>query len=229
MTARPQAVPMNMSAHAFDAAAPADQALRSAARTNLYLAATLIGATVRMGVTVRNLSATGALVRSQAPIEAEGAVQLLRGSQSVNGTLVWIEGRNAGLRFDAPIDLAQWAPGATAGQCDVDRMVALSRGQVAPLSRPRRADLSTEERRSHVIARIAEEIGFAARRLETLGSLMADDPAVVARHPAPMQDLEIVSQVLGHLNRLLACDAPEERVTTVGMADLRRRLEAVSA
>ena len=58
---------------------------------------------------------------------------LLRGSLSATGVLAWSDGQNGGIRFDTPIDLAAWAPATTRGQRDVDRMVAQSRGQVAPL------------------------------------------------------------------------------------------------
>ena len=53
---------MNMPNHAFD---DATDPTPRAARTNLYLAATLVGEGSRLAVTVRNLSATGALVRSR--------------------------------------------------------------------------------------------------------------------------------------------------------------------
>ena len=50
-----------------------------------------------------------------------------------HGTLAWREGRNGGIQFDEPIDVAKWAPGSPGnGHRDVERMVALSRGQVAP-------------------------------------------------------------------------------------------------
>lgn len=221
---------MNMPPHALEDPARATEGggVRRAARTNLYLAATLVGENMRLAVTVRNLSATGALVRAPVALEKAGRVRLLRGSRSVAGRLAWFEGRNGGMRFDAPIDLADWTPGAT-GQRDVDRMVALSRGQVAPLARPRASEVPVEERRAVIVARIAEEIADAERRLEGVGSQLADDPAIVARYAAQMQELDITAQLLGHLARLLDCDAPEERVAAIGMADLRRRLEASAA
>jgi hypothetical protein len=216
---------MNSTTHAFDDRADVH---RSAARTNLYLAATLVGAHSRLAVTVRNLSASGALVRSPVPLEEAAAVSLLRGSLSASGTLAWTEGLNGGIHFDSPIDLAEWAPGATPGQRDVDRMVAQSRGQQAPLRQQRAPDLPLDERRANLIGRIAEEIAFAARTLERLGGSLADDPAVISRHSAEVQDLDITAQALGHLERLLASGTPEECLATIGMDDLRRRLERAS-
>jgi hypothetical protein len=216
---------MNMLAHAF---APGAETTRGAARTNLYLAATLVGARSRQAVTIRNLSASGALVRALVPFDFAGAVSLLRGSLSVGGTMAWTDGRNGGIHFDAPIDLGQWAPGASPGQRDVDRMVAQSRGQVAPLRPLRAPDVPVEERRANLVARIAEEIAFAARNLERLGGRLAEDPAVISRHASEVQHLDITAQALGHLTRLLASDAPEEQLAAIGMEDLRRRLERTS-
>jgi hypothetical protein len=202
------------------------QALRGASRTNLYLAATLVGKNCRMAVTVRNLSSTGALVRARSPIAIVGPVQLVRGSLTATGTLAWQDGLNGGINFDEPIDLAEWAPGAPReGQRDVDRMVAQSRGQIAPLLPRARPQLAPHEARSNLVARISEELAFASRRLDVLGSALAEEPAVVARHGARLQDLDITMQVLGHLSRLLATDDPAALMNAMGMEDLRRRLE----
>ena len=201
------------------------QAVRGASRTNLYLAAVLKGGRSRTAVTVRNLSATGALVRARAPIAEAGAVTLLRGSLSVTGTMAWTDGLNGGVNFDEPIDLSVWAPGAREGQRDVDRMVAQSRGQTAPLLPRPRPDVAPVDARSQLITCIAEELAFASRRLETVGARLADDPGVIMRHGATLQDIDITTQVLGHLGRLLLSDDPASMIATLGMGDLRRRLE----
>jgi hypothetical protein len=205
------------------------QAVRGAGRTNLYLSATLLCEGARMAVTVRNLSTTGALVRARSPICEVGAVTLVRGSLRAPGTLAWKDGLNGGINFDEPIDLGHWAPGAPReGQRDVDRMIAQSRGQVAPLLPRRRPDIAPDEARRNLIARIAEELAFASRRLETMGSKLAEDPAVIARHGAQLQDLDITMQVLGHLGRLLSSEDPCGVLGGLGMEDLRRRLERTS-
>ena len=213
---------MNMPNHAFD---DATDPTPRAARTNLDLAATLVGEGSRLAVTVRNLSATGALIRAPVAIDESGAVCLLRGSLSATGMLAWSDGQNGGIRFDTPIDLAAWAPVTTRGQRDVDRMVAQSRGQVAPLRQPGAPSRPVDDVRADIVTRIAEEIGFAARTLERLGARLAEDPGVIARHGADLQDVDVTAQALGHLARLLASDAPETCIADIGMEDLRRRLE----
>ena len=206
-----------------------DQPVQSpgrAPRTNLFLAATLIGHRSRLAVTVRNLSSSGALIRSQVPFEDEGPLCLVRGSLRANGVFVWRHGVSGGIQFDAPIDLADWAPGvARAGQMDVDRMVAQSRGQAVALAPPKLAEGAHNVEHANLIARIAEEIAFVSRKLEAVGNDLAEDPAVIIRHAAQLQDLDITIQVLGHLNRLLASDDPQALLSEIGMEDLRRRLQ----
>lgn len=205
------------------------QAVRGAGRTNLYLSATLQCERSRIAVTVRNLSTTGALVRARSAIAEAGAVTLIRGSLRAPGTLAWKDGLNGGINFDEPIELGEWAPGAPReGQRDVDRMIAQSRGQAAPLLPRRRPDVAPADARDSLIARIAEELAFASRRLETIGSTLAEDPAVIARHGAQLQDLDITMQVLGHLGRLLSSDDSCGLLGALGMEDLRRRLERTS-
>lgn len=201
------------------------QAVRGASRTNLYLAAVLACQGSRSAVTVRNLSATGALVRARTPIAASGSVTLVRGSLSVTGTMAWTDGLNGGVNFDEPIVLAEWAPGAREGQRDVDRMIAQSRGQVAPLRPEPRPDSAPADTRAQLLKSIAEELAFAARRIETAGVRLADDPTVIVRHGAVLQELDITMQVLGHLTRLLRSDDPMTQIASLGMEDLRRRLE----
>ena len=214
---------MNSHSTAFDQIA---QAVRRASRTNLYLAATLIGENWRMAVTVRNLSSTGALVRASAPLDEAGPVSLVRGSLRVLGSLAWRDGRNGGIAFDEPIEVSQWAPGAPGGgQREVERMVTISRGQVAPLTERERPTPAPAAGRACLDARMAEELAFASRRLEALGSQLADDPSVLIRHAVELQDLDITAQVLGHLARMIGAEDPAEMLATIGMDDLRRRLE----
>ena len=210
---------MESSPHAFDRPA---HALRSAARSNLYFAAQLIGLGSRQPVTVRNLSATGALVRAQGSLQDLGPICLMRGDLRARGTLAWHDGRNGGISFFQPIDLDEWAPGVAGVALDAAQTVERSEGE--PAMRPRERD-GLPDRRSFLGACIAEELAFASRRIEALGSELADDPVIAIRHAGRLQDIAITVQVLGDLARLLSSDAPEEELAAIGQPDLRRRLE----
>jgi|GEM_PF-3764475 len=199
---------------------------RAAPRTNLYLAATLIGEDSRLPVTIRNLSSTGALIRSLAALEDLGPICLVRGTLRANGHVAWKNGHSGGIEFTDTIDLAAWAPSATgAAQMNVDRIIAQSRGEVAAAASRRPTDTAPVGSPRDLIRRIGEELAFASRRLEALASDLADDPAVIIRHAAQLQDLDITTQVLGHLTQLLGSEQPETLLPAIGMQDLRRRLE----
>lgn len=59
---------------------------------------------IPVAVVLRNLSSEGALVEGKV-LPREGAVTLFnRNDLSVNGRIVWVEGRFAGLAFDTPLE-----------------------------------------------------------------------------------------------------------------------------
>ena len=72
--------------------------------------------------------------------------------------------------------------------------------------------------------RIAEELGFVARKLELLGDALSGDPLVVGRHAHELQELDIAMQVLGHLATVLQSADPIQSAERIGMAELSRRL-----
>lgn len=198
---------------------------RDAPRANTYLAPVLVGRHAQTPVTVRNLSATGALIQSRTDLAEEVDVTLARGSLRATGSLVWREGRLGGIKFANPINLAVWVPGATyQGQLDVDRAVAESRG-IEVLKPTVVEQASSPEETEHLSERIAQELSFVARKLDALGNELSDDPTIVARHAMRLQDLDIATQVLGHLARLINSAEPTALLKTIGMDDLRRRLE----
>ena len=212
---------MDTAHHAFDRPA---HALRSAARTNLYFAAHLVGLGSREAVTVRNLSATGALVRAHGSLKNLGPVCLVRGDLRADGTLAWLDGQNGGISFFEPIRLDQWAPGVAYDVAGEVEQLA-QRNAPAPTPAPDAPDPARPERRDGLIGSIAEELAFASRRLEALESELADDPVIRFRHAGRLEHIAATARVLGHLHRLLASDAPEDELAAIGMDDLRRRLE----
>lgn len=202
---------------------PPAHALRNAARSNLYLAANLVGLGSREPVTVRNLSATGALVRARQALQDPGPVCLVRGDLRACGTLAWLDGRNGGISFFEPIDLELWAPGvASERSSDVARPA--DRADPTALA-ARDEGAAPPDRRTFLLACVAEELAFASRRIEVLGCELADDPVIAVRHAGRLQDVATTVEVLGHLARRLTSDAPEDELGAICMTDLRRRLE----
>jgi len=73
--------------------------------------------------------------------------------------------------------------------------------------------------------RLAEELEYARRMLDAMGEELASDGAVVMRHTAALQSVDIVGQMLGHVANVVRCSAPEDAVERIGMAELKARLK----
>lgn len=202
---------------------------RMAARKNLFLSAMLEDDGLRTLVTVRNMSSSGAQIETRDTLVAGTSPTLVRGNLRAPGRVAWVNGSRAGFQFESEVDLVAWVPGVVrCPQSSVDRMIVEARAAITD----DRAACSlefTQETSSEILrARISEELAFSARKLQALGSDLADEPAVVARHAAVLQELDITTQILGHLAGLLASEDPRALLQGIGMADLRRRLERVS-
>lgn len=104
---------------------------RRQGRSNVFLGATLETASELYPVRIRNVSAGGALVEAQRLPKLGARVRLVRGELRMTGVLVWQSDDQAGVTFDAPIDVAAWVKrGGAAGQQRVDAIVAALRNNV---------------------------------------------------------------------------------------------------
>lgn len=203
-----------------------DEAGRLAPRKNLFLMAMLMVGGANRAVRVRNLSASGALIEGLNLPPTGGSAILQRGSVHAECVLVWQADGHAGLRFANPITLRDWVPGASGdGQMRVDRTIAQTRATTATSSSPESAPGSFADIEPGLLGRTADELAFVSRRLEALGSDLASDPQVAMRHPASLQELDISMQILGHISSMLVAERPEELVKSIGMTELRRRLQ----
>ena len=195
-----------------------------APRTNLLLAATIAGETGSAPVRIRNLSEGGAMIEGAALPAAGERLTLGRSQLAVGATVAWRSGDRCGVRFDRTVPVALWAAGLKlpTGQADVDTMQAAVRSGSAAAAAP--VPAAQPVVREDVEQRIAEEIGLVARLLETMGDTLADEPAVVHRHPATLQNFDLTVQTLRHLARILTADDRAAAIATIGMDDLRARL-----
>lgn len=140
-----------------------------AARTNLFLAASLVlpgqpGREVR----VRNLSASGARVDLADPPPAGTTAILRRNSAKVAATIVWASPASCGLRFSEAIDTDAWIS---------DRAIA------APA---RAAGEPT----------LADDLGLIRMLLERLEDGLAGQPAVIGAVGAELQALDLAAQLI---------------------------------
>jgi hypothetical protein len=73
--------------------------------------------------------------------------------------------------------------------------------------------------------RIAEELDFAWRQLNSLGNAIARDGLMAARHGSAVPTLDGVGKVLGQLAAVLRSSSPDLAIERMLGAELRDRLQ----
>lgn len=205
---------------------PPERIERSLPRKRLFLSATLCAAGLKATIRVRDLSISGARIEgARLPVAGEAA-QLNRGMLTASGTIVWRDSKGCGIRFDEPLDLDQWMPGLAArDQVEVDDMVAAVRSGAADVLPFPSTPIALE---SPVPQRLAEELAYVARLLDSLGEDLCGEPLIVMRHAEQLQNLDISAQILGHVAAVLMADHPTQAIDAIGMTNLRKRLQRSS-
>lgn len=205
---------------------------RAARRTNLMLAAEIEIDGRYVPVRIRNLSETGALIEGSA-LPGRGAALLLhRASFHIGATIAWSGGGRAGIHFDDPISLPQWTGKALPPESSsfrdqrrVDAYQAEARAGPIPPPPPASDLAFTEEARLHLRARLADELAYVRRLLDSMGDELVTEPIIVAHHSRTLQSIDLASQILAHLSNVLVDDNPVAAVERIGMEDLRARLK----
>jgi len=77
--------------------------------------------------------------------------------------------------------------------------------------------------------RLAEELEYARRMLEAMGDDLSADAAVLMRHAVPLQSIDILGQMLGHIASVVRSSDPAGAVGRIGMCELKARLTRRSA
>ena len=72
--------------------------------------------------------------------------------------------------------------------------------------------------------RLADELEFARRMIETMGDALSADPNLVMRHMVSLQSVDIAGQILGHVANVIRSSDPEGAVDRIGMSELKGRL-----
>lgn len=125
--------------------------------------------------------------------------------------------------FGAPAHLRR-------AQAAVDAVQAEFRAeQQAPEKRPLRRDpppldpalVPTDDQ---LRVRLAEELEYARRMLDTMGDELSADMGVIMRHAVALQTVDIVGQMLGHIAAVTRSSSPERAVDRIGMCELKARL-----
>ena len=112
-------------------------------------------------------------------------------------------------------------------QARVDAIQAEHRAEGAPRSirrEPPPLPASLIPTDDELKVRLAEELEYARRMLESMGDALSNDSAVVMRHAVALQTIDIVSQLLGHVAAVTRSSDPIGAVQRIGMCELKARL-----
>ena len=160
---------------------------RTAARINLFLAATLRLGDASHPVKIRDLSATGARIETQVPLKVGAAVTVVRGGLSVHARVGWHADRFCGLSFAAPVSTDDWKANPA----------NLQPGPGSP-ALPIQAPAAMPVRwQAEIGGSVADQLSQVSRWLVTFGHALADDPNVVFKYGSELFSLSLAARSLG--------------------------------
>lgn len=208
---------------------------RASPRTNLLLAATVEAGGLAIPVRIRNLSETGALIEGAGLPDTGMPLVLRRGELQISATVAWAAGGRRGVKFDGPTPVNEWTGGkprpldctGLRDQRRVDAIQAEARAGSAPAAaqQPSATKASPQVPGPDFDARLADELGYVQRLLESLGDELITDSFLVQRHGRALQSLDLASQILAHVAAIIVADDRGAVVEQIGMEDLRARLK----
>lgn len=89
-------------------------------------------------------------------------------------------------------------------------------GDIGPLGDPVAAHLAT----------VADVLNELSCEIEMLGALLCADPAIITRHVAQLQSIDLIAQKQRWLAAMLLADRPHSVVDMIGVEALRTRFRA---
>ena len=128
--------------------------------------------------------------------------------------------------YGAPAHLKTVIAPSPSAQARCDSILSEVRAQPRPSLRrdPPPAPAPIPPTSEVLSQRLAEELEFARRMLDTMGDELSADAAVVMRHSVALQSVDIIGQMLGHIANVVRSSDPKETVNRIGMGDLKSRL-----
>ena len=177
---------------------------RAAARTNLFLAATMHSADTQHPVKIRDLSATGARIETSLVSEVGDAVTLVRGRLSVHARVTRSGARFCGLSFNSPVSIQAWMTNPVLLERQRGRPRVAVEGEVATL-------VHSE---AEMAGSVAEELSRVSRWLGIFGQTLANDPEVVTKHGTQLYDLGLAARALAAFAESMQADVAETAANT---------------
>jgi hypothetical protein len=192
-------------------------------RSRVMLAATVFVQGLAVGVRIRNISETGALLEGDVLPEVGASVILERNSLTVGATVVWSRFGRCGVKFAQGVVVSAWigtggSGSSPSGHHDADSGRPPLPATLLPL-RP-----SGEELEERLPARVGEELAYLQRLVESVGNDLVANPLILHRHAMAFQNFDIIKQTLGHLADVLTADERVRTAQRIGMKELKARL-----
>jgi hypothetical protein len=168
-------------------------------RTHLFLAASLHSEAGSCPVHVRNISASGALIEGSIIPDQGDKLILRRGSLGASASMVWKNGRKAGIAFSSIIPVSDWmARQPSAHQGRVDDMIQAIRSEASnwPGGLGEK-DLALERT-------LEAELRELRHTLAELEKGLIGDVILVATHP----EIQLLDIALQAVDRMLGAARP---------------------
>ena len=204
--------------------------LRQAPRRNLFLAAVIESDAVSGPVRIRNLSGCGAMLDGAALPACGEQVVLRRPDLQIRGNVIWSAGSRCGVRFEGNITVSEWVHGkgsgngSASGPAGAGAIQAALRAGTLPPPGEAAGSFDPAAVPEDLDHRLAEEIAFVQRLLDSIAGDLADERLLVQRHPRALQNFDLAGQILGHLAAILRSDNRAAAIHAIGIDDLRSRL-----
>ena len=171
---------------------------RQQARTHLFVAATLYSDGACTPVTIRNMSKSGALIEAPVLPEAGERIWMKRGPLQAIGWIAWRVERKAGIRFEAPVHIADWmSRQGSAGQECVDALISIVRSDAPGAA----AELPHGRGRTCISAELRE----LRQELAALEKSLLNDVILVATHPE-IQTIDICVQRIDRILKSISAE-----------------------
>lgn len=188
---------------------------RSTGRATTLLAAILSYGSHKAPCRIRNLSAGGALVDVSSPPPQGSTVFLSRGSLTTAAEVVRVSAGNCGLRFSEEVVVADWLPDAPRNTTNTAARSFATSSEI-----PAGGRLTDEM----VLRRSSEEIDYVSRSIESIATLLLNDPVLKLRHATSMQQLAIAQQILLDISAIIKSEDKGLAVMSCTNSPLRSRL-----
>jgi hypothetical protein len=178
-------------------------------RTRVMLNAKVSANGLELGVRMRNMSASGALLEGPVLPEPGRMIVISRNANCVAAEVRWVGAGMCGVKFVEVVSVTAWTG-----------VKALPAG---PPPNPVHTDQEVDLEEA-IPYRVGEELAYVQRIIEGLADELSSSPYLIQRYPAALQSFDLANQLLNHLARVLLADDRALAAHDISMQALRNRL-----